>query len=44
VTERSYERWIGLAIDYTLAVEELKNYLYNSLTWMDGQISDFTLR
>ena len=39
--ERNYERWSGVAVDYTQAVEELKNYLDNRLTWMDGQINAF---
>lgn len=39
--ERNYERWSGLTVDYTQAVEELKNYLDNRLAWMDGQISAF---
>ena len=39
--ERNYERWSGVAVDYTQAVEELKNYLDNRLSWMDGQINAF---
>ena len=39
--ERNYERWSGLAVDYTQAIEELKNYLDNRLSWMDGQINAF---
>lgn len=39
--ERNYERWSGVAVDYTQAVEELKYYLDNRLSWMDGQINAF---
>lgn len=39
--ERNYERWSGVAVDYTQALEELKNYLDNRLTWMDEQINAF---
>lgn len=39
--ERNYERWSGVAVDYTQAIEELKNYLDNRLSWMDGQINAF---
>lgn len=39
--ERNYERWSGVAVDYAQAVEELKNYLDNRLSWMDGQINAF---
>ena len=39
--ERNYERWSGVAVDYSQAIEELKNYLDNRLSWMDGQINAF---
>ncbi len=39
--ERNYQKWVGIPVDYPLAVSELSSYLENRLQWMDQTIGGF---
>jgi len=38
---RNYQKWIGIPVDYPLAVSELRAYLDNRLRWMDQTIEAY---
>jgi hypothetical protein len=39
--QRNYNKWIGISVDYSLAVSELRAYLVNRLKWMDQTIGTY---
>ena len=39
--ERNYNRWNGIPVDYPKAINDIKSYLSDRLSWMDGKIDQF---
>ncbi|MFT5021869.1 MAG: hypothetical protein ACI834_000543, partial [Colwellia sp.] len=39
--QRNFNKWIGIPVDYPLAVSELRAYLVNRLKWMDQTIGTY---
>ncbi|MAH82924.1 MAG: hypothetical protein CMC21_06715 [Flavobacteriaceae bacterium] len=39
--ERNYDRWTGIPIDYSGAVNDLKSYLNSRLLWIDSKTNEF---
>ena len=39
--ERNYNKWSGIPVDYPMAVNDLKTYLNDRLSWMDIKIGEF---
>lgn len=39
--ERNYNRWTGIPVDYSGAVNDLKSYLNSRLLWIDSKTNEF---
>ena len=39
--DRNYTKWSGISVDYPNAINDLKRYLEDRLSWMDATIGAF---